>query len=122
MMRVALIVAAIGMLAAVLSLVGRPAAAPSHKGNKLPVQRTRLYAHAVPTISYKVAGDIILAPELVLPQPKPPPEAELLEQHQPADSGVVAPVQHRVRSHDPCARYGGHKVVTRSGYWHCRHG
>ena len=121
MVRVAVIVTGavlVGLLVgAIVSLLSSPhphetKAAP--KADKLTV--SALVAHRVPTT--KIAGEIILVPEVVLPPVTAPPERELLEVKQPADT--LPPPRRR---HDPCARWGGHKIVTHGGrYWHCRYG
>jgi poly(3-hydroxybutyrate) depolymerase len=83
------------------------------KADKLPVQA--LVARPVRVIH--LAGDP--PPAIRLPPPAPPRERDLLEANQPADT-LPAPAP-RLHRRDPCARYGGHRVVT-GRYWHCRYG
>ena len=79
------------------------------KADKLPVAAA-FVAHPVRVI--RLAGD---PPPAVIPLPPPPPQRDLLEVNQPADTLMPRPVRH-----DPCVRYGGHRVVS-GRHWHCRH-
>jgi len=65
------------------------------------------------------AADDIPRVDIMVPEPKAPPERALLERNQPADTlRPPAPATRR----DPCARWGGHKISTHGGrYWHCRY-
>jgi hypothetical protein len=65
------------------------------------------------------AADDIPRVDIMVPEPKAPPQRELLEANQPADTlRPPAPAARR----DPCARWGGHKISTHGGrHWHCRY-
>jgi len=64
------------------------------------------------------AADDIPRVDIMVPEPKAPPERDLLEANQPPDT-LRPPTPAR---RDPCARWGGHKITTHGGrYWHCRY-
>jgi hypothetical protein len=60
------------------------------------------------------AADDIPRTDIMVPEPEAPPEHELLEQNQPADTLPA------LRPRDICQRSGGKKIVTNHGRgWRC---
>jgi hypothetical protein len=74
---------------------------------------------AAPFVAHPVRViPIVEKPPAVDAPPALPPEKELLEADQPRDT-IEPPARPH---HNPCARWGGHKIVTHGGrYWHCRY-
>jgi hypothetical protein len=106
-------------VAALLIISSRETARPIGivKADKL-VTDLPLAAKPVKPVRIAAADDIPRV-DIMVPEPKAPPERELLEANQPADT--LRPPALATRR-DPCARWGGHKITTHGGrYWHCRY-
>lgn len=74
-----------------------------------------LVAKTVKPIRIAGADDTIPRVNIMVPEPKAPPERDLLEQNQPSDT-MMPPPHHR----DICQRSGGKKIVTNHGRsWRC---